>query len=107
LQREKKTLRAMLGIYCSENHETTAPRLCDDCTELWAYAEKRLDKCPFGPDKGPCSKCRVHCYKADMRMRIQEVMRYSGPRMLKKHPIMAARHLLQGWKRKKMPKKKE
>lgn len=105
MEREKKTLRTMLAIYCSENHQEADAGFCADCTELWQYAEKRLDKCPFGSDKGPCSKCTVHCYKPDMRKRIQEVMRYSGPRMLKKHPIMAARHLLQGWKRGKKPKK--
>ncbi len=100
LEQEKNTLRAMLEIYCRGNHKPTGSPLCADCTELWGYAEKRLDKCPFGPEKGPCSKCEVHCYKPDMRKRIQDVMRYSGPRMLKKHPVMAARHLLQGWKRK-------
>jgi len=29
-----------------------------------------------------------------MRERIREVMRYAGPRMISKHPIMAFGHLL-------------
>ena len=105
LEREKKTLKAMLEIFCRENHETSAGSFCDDCEQLWEYARQKLDKCPFGPDKGPCSKCEIHCYKPDMRKRVQEVMRYSGPRMLKKHPVLAARHLLSEWRAK--PKKKK
>jgi hypothetical protein len=31
-----------------------------------------------------------------MRERIREVMRYSGPRMLLSHPLMAIRHLIDG-----------
>ena len=35
-----------------------------------------------------------HCYKPEMRERIRQVMRYSGPRMITKHPVAAIRHLL-------------
>jgi hypothetical protein len=31
-----------------------------------------------------------------MRDRVKEVMRFSGPRMLLRHPILAIRHLLDG-----------
>jgi len=104
LQREKKTLLAMLEIYCRNLHRPQrGRRLCPECTELWEYARRRLDKCPFGPDKGPCSKCHIHCYKPQMRRRIQQVMRYSGPKMLTRHPVMAVRHLLQGRKEKDKP----
>ena len=101
LEREKKTLAAMLDIYCREKHKTTGKKLCADCAGLWEYAKQRLAKCPFGAAKGACSKCEIHCYKPEMRKRIQDVMRYSGPRMLKKHPVIAARHLIKEWKRAK------
>jgi hypothetical protein len=55
-----------------------------------------LLRCPFHPDKPPCSKCPVHCYNPALRERIREVMRYAGPRMLGKHPVMAVRHLIDG-----------
>ena len=42
-----------------------------------------------------CSNCKVHCYKPDMREQIRRVMRYSGPRMIKTHPILAIRHLIE------------
>jgi hypothetical protein len=36
----------------------------------------------------------VHCYKPAMREQIRVVMRYSGPRMAQRHPLLAAAHLL-------------
>ena len=105
LDREKKTLGAMLEIYCREKHKTMGPCLCADCGKLCEYAKERLEKCPFGGEKGACSKCEIHCYKPEMRKLIQDVMQYSGPRMLKKHPVMAVRHLLKEWKSKPKPGK--
>ena len=49
--------------------------------------------------KSFCSNCRVHCYKPDMRQ-IRTVMRFSGPRMVFYHPVMAIRHLIESWKEK-------
>lgn len=94
LDKEKKTIAAMIRIFCRDHHETAGKSLCPDCTDLLKYAEKRLDKCPFGENKGACSKCEIHCYKPDMRKYVTQVMRYSGPRMLKKHPLLAVDHLL-------------
>ena len=54
-----------------------------------------MDSCPFMETKTFCSKCQVHCYKKDMREKIKEVMRFSGPRMLFHHPIIAIRHLIE------------
>ena len=44
--------------------------------------------------KTSCDACENHCYKPEMRERIRQVMRYSGPRMITKHPVAAIRHLL-------------
>lgn len=94
LDKEKKTISAMIGIFCRDHHKTAGKFLCPDCSELMQYAEKRLDKCPFGETKGACSKCEIHCYKPNMRKYVTEVMRYSGPKMLRKHPLLAIDHLL-------------
>lgn len=88
----------MIKMYCRGHHTATKDQLCGDCRDLLGYALERLDKCPFGPAKGPCSKCEVHCYKPSMREQIGEVMRYSGPRMLTKNPVLAISHLLKKWK---------
>ncbi len=99
--REKKTIRAMIDIYCSAHHGER-DGLCDDCDTLLEYAHLRLAHCPFGPEKPACSKCPVHCYKKAMREKICEVMRYAGPRMLLRHPILAVGHLMDS--RKEVPK---
>jgi hypothetical protein len=93
MAREEKTISVMIGLFCRGHHKPKGSGLCPACTELLAYAKARLDKCPFGDTKGPCSKCIIHCYNPDMRKRIIEVMKYSGLRMLLRHPILAMRHL--------------
>lgn len=67
----------------------------------FAVAMQRSDKCPFMETKTFCSNCRVHCYKPEMREKIREVMRFSGPRMILHHPVMAVRHVIESKKEKK------
>jgi hypothetical protein len=89
--REKKTIAAMVKIYCGSQHPHTAG-LCESCRQLLDYAECRLDRCPFGEDKNSCQQCPIHCYQQDRRQQIQEVMRFAGPRMLFRHPLLALMH---------------
>ncbi|MHB8864804.1 MAG: nitrous oxide-stimulated promoter family protein [Pirellulaceae bacterium] len=93
-KRETTTIRAMIGIYCDDHHQTHGT-LCVDCEALFEYAQARLGKCPFGDDKPVCADCTIHCYKPAMRERVRQVMRYAGPRMMLRHPVLAAAHLLQ------------
>jgi len=95
LARELATLSVMIEIHCHERHSKEAG-LCEDCAELLAYATRRLDRCVFGDDKPTCAKCTVHCYSADQREEVRAVMRYAGPRMVWRHPVLAVRHLLDG-----------
>ena len=109
LAREEKTIAAMIALYCRDNHEARArdlagtpgdagDGLCPECDELLEYARLRLEKCRYGADKPTCANCETHCYKPAMRERVREVMRYSGPRMLKHHPVLAVAHLVDGRK---------
>jgi hypothetical protein len=91
--REKRTIAAMLRIYCTAQHGG-GPDLCGDCKQLRAYAHKRLENCPFQEFKPACNHCRVHCYSKVMRDKVKGVMRHSGPRMLWKHPLLSFWHLL-------------
>jgi hypothetical protein len=95
LARELATLSAMIEIHCQELHGKDSG-LCEDCAALLAYATRRLDRCVFGDDKPTCAKCTVHCYSAVMRDDVRAVMRYAGPRMIWRHPVLAVRHLLDG-----------
>lgn len=99
-EREKQTVALMIRIYCNKKHGTKNT-LCPDCKALSDYAIQRSDKCPFMETKTFCSNCRVHCYKADVREKIREVMRFSGPRMMFHHPIMAVRHVIESKKEKR------
>ncbi len=95
LARERRTIKAMIAIYCHDHHHHRGG-LCDACASLGAYADKRLDLCPYGPGKPTCVHCPVHCYQPRMRESVKDVMRYAGPRMMRYHPILAVRHLLDG-----------
>lgn len=94
IRHESDTVTAMIALYCSKKHNSD--ELCPECMELENYALERLDKCPFQEGKTTCAMCTVHCYKFDMRERIRAVMRYSGPRMIYRHPVMAIMHLMHG-----------
>ncbi len=95
IAREKRTIRAMIRIYCRAHHEPS-DAVCRECTELLDYALGRLDRCPFGAGKAACADCKVHCYKPAMRQRVRQVMRFAGPRMLWKHPVLAVFHIIDG-----------
>ena len=85
-EREVKTIQAMVEIYCRAHHGRDRDQLCEACQTLFEYAQARLGKCPFGPEKPVCANCPIHCYRPEMRDQIREVMRYSGPRMARPAP---------------------
>lgn len=96
--REKRIVKEMIALYCRKNHKMPKGSLCDDCSELTQYAMSRSDRCPFMENKTFCSNCKVHCYSPQMREKIRSVMRYSGPRMIFHHPVMAIRHVVESKK---------
>ena len=99
-EQEKEIVALMIRIYCKKQHGMKTG-LCPECQALQEYAILRADKCPFMEAKTFCSNCKVHCYKKDMREKIREVMRFSGPRMIFYHPIMAIRHMIERKKEKR------
>ena len=96
IARETKTITAMLSLYCRHHHKSDDPGICKQCKEIQDYAIKRLHNCPFIEIKPTCANCLVHCYKKDIRDKVRQVMRYSGPRLLFTHPILALCHILDG-----------
>ena len=88
--REMKTIEAMVKLYCRSNHQKD---LCEECGQLLTYAIARIDKCIFGPGKPACNNCEVHCYSPKMREKVKVIMRFSGPKMIYKHPFLATVHL--------------
>lgn len=91
---EKRVSGLMIELYCRKNHGSGRGELCDECRALRDYAFQRIDRCPYMETRTFCSNCRTHCYKPEMRERIRTVMRFSGPRMILYHPVMAMRHVV-------------
>ena len=91
LSHERRIVADMIALYCRKNHGVK--QLCDECQALAEYADSRTLSCPHMAQKTFCSQCTTHCYRKDMRERIRQVMRYSGPRIIFYHPIAALRHL--------------
>lgn len=93
IEREKRTVGIMIKMYCNHNHGKIGS-ICSDCNELIEFANERIDRCVFREDKPVCSECQIHCYHQDMRDKIKTVMRFAGPKMIFRHPILGIRHLI-------------
>jgi len=104
LARELLTMSKMVRIYCSDHHHGSRDIPCEACREFLDYAELRLQKCPYGEDKPTCANCPVHCYKPARKVQARDIMRYAGPRMLLRHPLLAIAHTLDGFRKAKHPR---
>lgn len=93
LEREAKTVSAMIKIYCTDHHGLKV-KDCESCSELENYALDRLQHCPYEEGKTSCKNCPIHCYKPTIKEEIKQVMRYSGPRMMLRHPVLTVYHFI-------------
>lgn len=89
-EKEQEICFLMIDLYCRFHHPKGD---CPQCRQLKDYVAQRLALCPYGDLKSFCSSCTSHCYQPDMQRRICAVMRFSGPRMLLHHPLVALQHL--------------
>jgi hypothetical protein len=103
LGREFRTMRCMVDIYCADHHVAGGGALCPDCEEFLDYAERRLEKCPYGEGKPVCAKCPIHCYKRVQREKARVIMRHAGPRMALRHPWLSLTHMLDKLRRVEHP----
>ncbi len=87
------TVEKMMLLHCRDVHKPATAGLCNDCRKLLEYARQRTEKCVFGEEKPVCSECPVHCYRPVMREEMRKIMKYSGPRMMRNHPILAVRYM--------------
>ena len=44
LENERKTIKTMINMYCKKKH-SNEKNLCEECSRLFEYAEKRLKYC--------------------------------------------------------------
>jgi hypothetical protein len=104
IDREFLTMTRMVGIYCDAHHDRSANEFCESCLEFLDYAQLRLQKCPYGNDKPTCANCPVHCYKPAQRAQAKAIMRFAGPRMLLRHPLLTIAHQLDGYRKARHPR---
>ena len=92
-EREKLTIRQMISLFCQGQRHAVSG-ICGDCSEVMRYAQERIDRCPYsGQAKPACGLCRTNCFTPDMHGRFALIMRYAGPRMLVRHPVLTVAHL--------------
>ncbi|KAF0249083.1 MAG: hypothetical protein FD167_1507 [bacterium] len=93
LERENKTIKAMIEIYCKKNHKSNIGS-CSECRQIYDYASYRITRCPHKDNKPACTTCEIHCFSLKMKEEIKKIMRFSGPRMLIHHPILSLFHYI-------------
>lgn len=86
-EKEKELVKTMIDLYYAHHVNPTEQK------ELLEYAMLKLDRCPKMATKSFCSQCEIHCYDKKRRELIRQVMRYSGPRMMFKRPLLVLKHL--------------
>lgn len=86
-------------IYCREQHhleknqftikalDITSIRkknlmLCPVCSKLLRYGLTMRLRCPYDP-KPMCKKCTTQCYKGEYKLKIREIMKFSGIYLVK------------------------
>jgi hypothetical protein len=83
VERDVEVVKAFIHVYCRRKHGVKVGDLCGECAGLSEYAVMRLEKCPYDP-KPKCKDCKTHCYRAEERKRIQEIMRLAGMHFVKR-----------------------
>ena len=110
--KDLRVLADFIAVYCREHHaaEDRAPHpirddrlravlgdrvpvLCANCSRLLSHGTAKLLMCPYHP-KPACRKCETHCYAPGYREKIREVMRFSGPYLVKHGRLRLLLHYL-------------
>lgn len=113
-KREKKDIHVLIrfvGIFCQQNHsdrrrerfsppfDEVAPLLnknvilCRSCSDLLAYGIRKRFRCPHDP-KPMCKKCETQCYSRAYKEGIRQVMKFSGPYLIKRGRLDLLYHYL-------------
>ncbi len=106
-----KVLANFIDIYCKSRHSDRIQEpvslkghevgdlagrpveLCGECAKLIMHAFVKRTNCPLSP-KPACKHCPDHCYHPSYREAIQQVMRYSGRKLVLSGRIDYLFHLL-------------
>ncbi len=94
-QQEMKSMQEIITLYChgKQHLREACAGLCPECQHIAGYARSRILGCPRMAEKSFCAVCPIHCYQKKEREQIRKIMRWAGPRMLLRHPLMTLRHI--------------
>lgn len=97
-RKDLKILALFTSVYCKAQHPAGQQPLvdlplalqslgkfpcCSDCQDFLRYAIERRLKCPLEP-KPVCKHCQLHCYRSGHREKVREIMRFSGPALIRR-----------------------
>ncbi len=110
--KELKVLADFIHIFCRQKHRAIAKDavlieherlrqslgdkelvLCPDCRKLLYHGITKLVLCSYDP-KPICRKCPTHCYAPEYRERIRQVMRFTGPYLIRRGRLDLIFHYL-------------
>jgi superfamily II helicase len=94
-----RTLMRFVEIYCREKHYLEKSQftfktfdiksirkknilLCPECSKFLRYGLTMRLRCPYDP-KPMCKKCTTQCYKGEYKLKIREIMKFSGIYLVK------------------------
>ncbi len=113
-RKEKRDIQILIRfvhIFCRENHRRNFKKpfsppseevaslvgrgvqLCESCSDLLAYGIRKRFRCPYDP-KPMCKKCETQCYSQNYKQKVREVMRFSGPYLIKRGRLDLLYHYL-------------
>ena len=93
IAKDVETIRIMTEIFCHAHHDTKEG-MCPECEDFYLYSVKRLACCPFGEKKPVCGSGKIPCFGKGYKEKAKEIMAFSGPRLILKHPYLSFRHLV-------------
>jgi Nitrous oxide-stimulated promoter len=95
-QKDVRVIGRFVEVFCTGKHgsvlrsEFKLPEglgsinLCVECAGFTDYAIARRLKCPLQSENPVCKHCTIHCYSPEQRKRMQEIMAYSGRKLIMK-----------------------
>jgi hypothetical protein len=113
-KKEKNDIQVLIRfvhIFCRERHRDSAKTpfsvpfeeaaaliddgtsLCESCSGLLTYGIRKRFRCPHDP-KPMCKKCETQCYNRQYKEGIREVMKFSGPYLIKRGRLDLLYHYL-------------
>ncbi|NLI72500.1 MAG: nitrous oxide-stimulated promoter family protein [Bacteroidales bacterium] len=79
--------------WISKEKRITHYRLCANCYELIDKAFQHTERCPHSTYKTFCHECPTMCYRKEDQEKMLPIMRYSGKKIMWKHPMYTWRFI--------------